>query len=311
MGELEAVLSGGASGAGRGGPAPAGAKPEGSGAAGRPRIGADPHLLLVLPSALLLLVCFAYPVLSLLARSLLEPQLGLQNYRALAAQPLFLKVLWNTAEISLSVDFFCLLIGYPVAYTMASAAPRLRRLLIFVILIPFWTSILVRSFAWMVLLQKQGLVNGMLVGIGLLHAPVQLVYNRIGVLVGMVQILLPFMIFPLYSTMSRIDPIYGEAAATLGAAPMRNFLRVHLPLSLPGVLTGGVLVFVIALGYYITPALLGGLGDTMVAQLIEQEVADFGRWGLAGALSATLLAATAITLALILRGYSLRSVWKR
>jgi putative spermidine/putrescine transport system permease protein len=271
----------------------------------------DRHFLLVVPAAVLLLVCFAYPVLVLLARSLLEPSLGLQNYRQLVEQPVFLRVLWNTVTISATVDFFCLLIGYPVAYTMATASPRVRRLLIFVVLVPFWTSILVRSFAWMVLLQKKGLINGVLTGLGLLHEPAQLIYNRIGVLVGMVQILLPFVIFPLYSVMVRIEPIYAQAAATLGAPPVRNFLRVYLPLSLPGMLTGGVLVFVIALGYYITPALLGGLGDVMIAQLIEQEVADFGKWGLAGALSAVLLAGTCVTLALVLKTYSLRSIWKR
>jgi putative spermidine/putrescine transport system permease protein len=272
---------------------------------------ADPNLLLVAPAAILLLICFAYPVLSLLLRSVLEPRPGLQNYYRLIEQPLFLRVLWNTIAISATVVFFCLLIGYPVAYTMAHAGPRLRRLLMFVVLIPFWTSILVRSFAWMILLQKQGLINRMLVGLGVIHEPAQLVYNRVGVIVGMVQILLPFMIFPLHAVMTRIDPIYAQAASTLGAPPMRNFLRVYLPLSLPGVLVGSVLVFVIALGYYITPVLLGGLGDTMIAQLIQRQIGDFGNWGLAGALSAVLLAGTLATLALIHRTYRLGSVWKR
>ncbi|MFI5002256.1 MAG: ABC transporter permease [Reyranellales bacterium] len=247
-------------------------------------------------------------MLSLLGQSLHG---GLVNYRLLIEKPIFLRVLWNTVSISATVDFFCLLIGYPVAYTMATANPRFRRILIFVVLVPFWTSILVRSFAWMVLLQKKGLINGMMMAVGLLHEPVPLIYNRTGVLIGMVQILLPFMIFPLYATMTRIDGIYAQAAATLGAPPVRNFVRVYLPLSLPGVLTGSVLVFIIALGYYITPALLGGLGDTMIAQLIEAQIADFGNWGLAGALSAVLLAGTGITVALILKTYSVRSVWKR
>jgi putative spermidine/putrescine transport system permease protein len=126
-----------------------------------------------------------------------------------------------------------------------------------------------------------------------------------------VQILLPFMIFPLYTAMSKIDPDYGQAAATLGATPVRGFLRIYLPLSLPGVVTGCVLVFVVALGYYIVPALLGGLGDTMVAQLIESQVADFGNWGLAGALSAVLLAGTCVTLGMVLHAYGARSVWRR
>ena len=161
------------------------------------------------------------------------------------------------------------------------------------------------------LLQKNGLINGMLLSLGLLNEPAQLAYNRVGVIVGMVQILLPFMIFPLYSVMARIDPLYQRAAATLGASPMRAFLRIYLPLSLPGVVTGTVLVFVIALGYYITPALLGGLGDVMIAQLIQRQIGDFGNWGLAGALSAVLLAGTLLLLAAIHKSYRLGSGWKR
>ncbi len=280
--------------------------------AGRSRLRRiDGNLLLVLPAALLMAACFAWPVARLLVQSISQPVWGLGNYRALVSHPVFIRVLWNTVVISASVDLCCLLIGYPVAYTMATVPPHIRRLLVFMILIPFWSSVLVRSFAWMVLLQRNGLVNDVLVGIGLLQQPAQLVYNRIGVLIGMVQILLPFMIFPLYTTMARIDPAYVQAAATLGAPPARSFRRVYLPLTLPGVLTGGVLVFVIALGYYIVPALLGGLGDTMVAQLIEQQVADFGNWGMAGTLSAVLLAGTCVTLALILRVYGVRNAWRR
>jgi putative spermidine/putrescine transport system permease protein len=296
MGELEAVLDHTGSAGDDG---------------GRPRRRVDGYLLLVAPAGLLLLVCFGYPVLELLARSVLEPTVGLDNYRRLVEQPLFVRVLWNTVAISFTVAAFCLLIGYPVAYTMASAGPRLRRLLIFVVLVPFWTSILVRSFAWMVLLQKKGLINGMLLGLGLLNEPAQLAYNRVGVIIGMVQILLPFMIFPLYSVMARIDPIYQRAAATLGASPVRAFLRIYLPLSLPGVMTGTVLVFVISLGYYITPALLGGVGDVMIAQLIQRQIGDFGNWGLAGALSAVLLAGTLLLLLAIHKSYRLGSGWKR
>lgn len=295
MGELETVLSG--------------SRPDEAVRPRRWRI--DSHALLMLPAALLMAACFAWPVISLLAHSFTEPAVGIGNYRLLVSHPVFVRVLWNTVVISASVDLFCCLIGYPVAYTMATAGPRLRRILIFVVLIPFWSSVLVRSFAWIVLLQRNGLVNDVLVGIGLLSEPARLVYNRTGVLIGMVQILLPFMIFPLYTTMSKIDPNYGQAAATLGATPVRGFLRVYLPLSLPGVVTGCVLVFVVALGYFIVPVLLGGPGDTMVAQLIESQVADFGNWGLAGALSAVLLAGTCITLGVILHTYGARSVWRR
>jgi putative spermidine/putrescine transport system permease protein len=194
------------------------------------------------------------------------------------------------------------LLGYPIAYTMAHAGERLRRLLIFVVLIPFWSSILVRTFAWMVLLQQKGLINKTLIEyLGLIDEPLTLIYNRTGVLIGMSHILLPFMVLPLYSVLTRIEPSLAQAAASLGAPPYRNFVRIYLPLSLPGLVAGGVLVFVIGLGYYITPALLGGPGDTMIAQLIEMQVAEFGRWGLAGALAIVLLLGTTISFALVSR----------
>jgi putative spermidine/putrescine transport system permease protein len=185
---------------------------------------------------------------------------------------------------------------------MAHASERVRRLLIFVVLIPFWSSILVRTFAWMVLLQQKGLINKTLVDyLGLIDKPLTLIYNRTGVLIGMSHILLPFMVLPLYSVLTRIEPNLAQAAASLGAPPHRNFLRIYLPLSLPGLVAGGVLVFVIGLGYYITPALLGGPGDTMIAQLIEMQIADFGNWGVAGALAVILLLGTTTTFLLVSR----------
>jgi putative spermidine/putrescine transport system permease protein len=271
----------------------------------------DRQALLVLPGLALVLVLFAGPVLWLLVRSLTQPSLGLQNYLVLVERPIFLKVLWNTVVISVTVTALALVIGYPVAYTMANGSDRVRRFLMFIVLIPFWTSILVRSFAWMVLLQKRGLINQLLVNLGIVGEPLQLIYNRTGVLVGMVQILLPFMIFPLYSVMSRIDRQLAPAAGTLGAPPTQAFLRVYLPLTLPGIMTGAMLVFVISLGYYITPALLGGLGDVMIAQMIEAQIADFGNWGLASALSVVLLATTALLLGTLHRFYGLGSAWRR
>jgi len=261
----------------------------------------DHRSWLVAPAATVLLVVFIYPVFWLLLRSFSDPAWGLQNFQALIDQPLYLRALGNTVVVSGTVTLFCLLLGYPLAYTIANAGQRLRRLLVFAVLVPFWTSLLVRTFAWMVLLQQKGLINQTLLQLGLIDRPLTLIYNRIGVIVGMVHILLPFMILPLYSVLTRIDPSFSSAAASLGAPPVRNFLRVYLPLSLPGVLTGTVLVFVIGLGYYITPALLGGPGDTMIAQLIEAQVAEFGRWGLAGALAVILLLGTSVTFVLVQR----------
>jgi len=257
---------------------------------------------LVVPAVVIVGVLFVYPVAWLLVRSVTEPQLGLQNFTKLIEAPVYLKALWNTIIISGAVTLLCVLLGYPIAYAMAHAGEQLRRFLIFIVLIPFWSSILVRTFAWMVLLQQKGLINKTLVEyLGLLETPLTLIYNRTGVLIGMSHILLPFMILPLYAVLSRSDPSLTQAAASLGAPPVRNFLRVYLPLSLPGLLAGSVLVFVMGLGYYITPALLGGPGDTMIAQLIEMQIADFGDWGLAGALAVILLLGTTTTFLLVSR----------
>lgn len=263
--------------------------------------GIDIRSWLVAPAAAVLVIAFAYPLFQFLLRSFSDPVWGLQNFRALIHQPLYLRALTNTVVVSGTVTLFCLILGYPLAYTIANVGPRLRRLLVFAVLIPFWSSLLVRTFAWVVLLQQNGLINQVLLKLGLIDVPLTLIYNRVGVVIGMVHILLPFMILPLYSVLVRIDTSYTNAAASLGAPPVHNFLRIYLPLSLPGVLTGTALVFVIGLGYYITPALLGGPGDTMIAQIIALEVGDFGRWGLAGAVALVLLLGTSVMFVLVQR----------
>jgi putative spermidine/putrescine transport system permease protein len=257
---------------------------------------------LVVPAVLIVGVLFAYPVSWLLVLSVSDPEPTLRNFKMLIEAPVYLRALWNTILISGSVTLLCMLLGYPIAYTMAHVGDRLRRLLVFIVLIPFWSSILVRTFAWIVLLQQKGLINKTLVDyLGLVETPLTLIYNRTGVLIGMSHILLPFMILPLYSVLSRIEPSLSQAAASLGAPPVRSFVRIYLPLSLPGLVAGSVFVFVIGLGYYITPALLGGPGDAMIAQLIEMQIADFGNWGLAGALAVILLLGTTMTFLLVSR----------
>lgn len=264
---------------------------------------------LIVPAVAVLLAAFGLPVGWLLLRSVSTPVWGLQNFVYVFERPVYLQVLLNTAAISAVVTLCCALIGYPFAYTMANGSERTRRLLTFLVLIPFWTSILVRSFGWVVLLQRRGLVNQLLVATGLADQPLQLVYNRFGTLVGMVHILLPFMVFPLYTVMTRIDPSYAHAASTLGAGPVRAFIRSYLPLSMPGLFTGATLVFISALGYFITPALLGGPRDMMIAQLIEQQVSNFGNWGVAGALSVLLLLAATVVLVAARRLFGLRDLW--
>lgn len=256
--------------------------------------GKNRHIWLIVPAVLLIGICFIYPVSWLLQRSISEPVWGFQNYITIFTKNVYLGVLWNTASIAGSTTILCALIGFPVAYSMVHSTPWVRKVLIFVVLIPFWTSILVRSFAWLVILQGGGILNDLLIGIGFISEPLDLVYNRFGVLLGMVQILLPFMVFPLYSVMARIDGSYFKAALNLGANPIRAFIRVYLPLTFPGLATGAMLVFIISLGYFITPEMLGGRGDTMIAQLIFQRIDEFGDWPLASSLAIVLLVGTGL-----------------
>ena len=200
-------------------------------------------------------------------------------------------VLLRTFWVSASVTVICLLLGYPLAYLIATSGPRISGLLLLLVLLPFWTSLLVRTTAWVVVLQSQGVINSLLAWMHIIDAdaPLQLIYNRIGVLIAMTHILLPFMLLPIYSVMKGISPVYLRAAASLGARPSRAFLRVYLPLSLPGVSAGALLVFILALGYYITPALVGGPRDQMVSYFIAYFASNVINWGMAAGLSAMLL----------------------
>jgi len=268
----------------------------------------DGKAWLLLPAFVLLAVAFLLPVGWLLASAFTFPKPGLQNFILLWEKPVYLHVMGNTLWIAAVVTPVTVLLAFPVAHLMAHGSPRLRRWLIFLVLVPFWTSLLVRSFAMAILLQRHGVLNSFLMGFGLIEEPLPLLYNFAGLLVGCVQALLPFVIFPLYSSMSRIDPAYMRAASTLGAPPMRAFLRVYLPLTLPGLLTGATLVFISTLGYYIIPALLGGARQQMISQLIQDQIATFGNWGLAGALSIVLLAATGTVLLLLQFTVGLREI---
>jgi putative spermidine/putrescine transport system permease protein len=204
------------------------------------------------------------------------------------------KAFLRTISISATVTLLCLLLGYPVAWMLANLpAKSSNRLMLFVI-VPFWTSLLVRTTAWYVLLQPGGVINGLLMGLGLTTHPLPLIFNRAGVLIGMTHVLLPYMILAIYSVMKSVSPVYVRAAQSLGAHPFTAFVRVYVPQTMPGVGAGCFLVFVLALGYYITPALLGGAGDEMISQLIAMQTNTQLNWGLAGALSAYLVIFTAI-----------------
>lgn len=273
---------------------------------GRPRVGTA---ALVIPAALFLLMTFVYPVGLLLLRSVSFPTWGIENYVTIFQETIYVRVLANTVFISGAVTLITLLLGYPYAYLMATGSPITQRVMAFVVLVPFWTSILVRTYAWLVLLQRRGLINRTLEWSGVISEPLDLVHNRIGVYIGMTQVLLPFMVFPLFAVMSRIDRSHLQAAANLGAPPTRVFARIFLPLSLPGVIAGVLLVFILSLGYYITPALLGGPGDIMIAQLIQEQIGEFGEWGIGAALATVLLVGTVVLAALLNRFIKLDRIW--
>jgi putative spermidine/putrescine transport system permease protein len=210
-------------------------------------------------------------------------------------------ILLRTFVIAASATLLCLLLGYPLAWLIATAPARLQPWLFGAVLLPFWTSLIVRTAAWMVLLQREGVVNAALQAAGLLDAPLPLLLNRFAVLVAMVHILLPFMVLPIAAALRSMDPALPRAAASLGAGRLRVFLRVLLPLSLPGVGAGCLLVFIQALGFYVTPALLGGPHDQMLAWFIGFHANRLVDWGLAAALSMLLLAAVTLLIALYAR----------
>jgi putative spermidine/putrescine transport system permease protein len=225
-----------------------------------------------------------------------------------AAQAVFIDVFGRTFAISAIVTLLCVGLGYPVAYLLADLPPRLANPLLILVLLPFWTSVLVRSMAWMVLLQDQGILNHLLMRLGVIARPLQLIYNRVGVCIAMTHVLLPYFLLPLYAVMKRIPPATTRAALSLGARPGRAFWTVYFPQTLPGVTAGALIVFILALGYYITPALLGGAGDQMISYFIAYYTDQVLNWGMAASLSLVLLAATLVLVTLYGRAAGARQL---
>lgn len=221
----------------------------------------------------------------------------LKYYSQIINEGAYLAIIGNTFEISALVTAICAMLAYPLAYALAQATPRTANLMLLGVLAPFWTSILVRTYAWMILLQWHGVVNDLLIRLGILTQRVQLVNNKLGTVIGMVHIMLPYLVLPLYASMRAIDPSYMQAAANLGASPTRAFWQVYARLSLPGFFAGLVLVFVLCLGFYITPAMLGGGRVIMIAQRVADSVSLYPTWGPASALGVVLLVLTLAVLA--------------
>ncbi|RVD34228.1 ABC transporter permease [Mesorhizobium sp. M4A.F.Ca.ET.020.02.1.1] len=251
---------------------------------------------LALPALILLIAVIGYPLLTIVLRSLSEPEWGVQNYAWFFGAPVNLTVLRRTFTISAWVTLVCVVSAYPYAYLMTAVGPRVRLMLVLCVLIPFWVSGVVRTLSWVILLQDSGVINSLLRAAG--FSGVKLIRTQTGVVIGMAQVLLPFMILPLYSVMKGIDLRLMRAARSLGASPFRAFFTVYLPLSLPGVYAGAIIVFILALGFYITPALLGGPRSTMLSTLVQTQVLSLLQWGRGGAMGVVLLVATFLLLAL-------------
>ncbi len=266
-------------------------------------------LLLAGPAVLLLLGVYLYPLLKLLVLSAGTPP-GLAAYGALARNDLFLTILARTFRISAIVTLVCLVAAYPVGYLLTRVGTRMAAVITIAILLPFWTSILVRTYAWMVLLQNNGLVNKLLMGLGIVSAPLPLMYNEAGVTIGMVQILLPFAILPIYASLHTIDPRLHLAARILGAGAWQRFWRVTFPLSLPGVAAAAILVFVQGLGYFVTPALLGGSRVITLAMYMESHVLEVLNWQLAAAMAMVLLVVCVGIVGGFERMLGLERVWR-
>jgi putative spermidine/putrescine transport system permease protein/spermidine/putrescine transport system permease protein len=259
-------------------------------------------LCLALPALLLVGVVALLPTGWLFWLSLVEgDRLSLAHYARLVQEEAYLRILWTTFEIALVVTVLAALLGYPLAYALAQLPERWAGLGLVLVLVPFWTSLLVRTYAWLVLLQRRGLVNQWLLGTGLIDAPLRLVHNWTGTVVGMLHILLPFLVLPTYAALKAIDQDLLRAAASLGASPTRAFLSVFLPLSLPGLLAGCLLVLVLALGFYVTPAILGGGRVLMLAMKIQENAGLYLDWGAASALAVVLLVVTLVLFWLLAR----------
>jgi len=259
---------------------------------------------LTLPALLLLMLLFVLPLGRLFALSFEGGSLGW--YEKALTGGLYTTILFRTFEIAAIVTVCCLVIGYPVAFLLATTTPGWRAIGFAFVMLPLWTSVLVRTYAWMVLLGRNGIINRILIDSGLMERPLPMLNSRMAVILGMVHVMLPFMILPIYSAVTRIDPDLPKVARGLGASALRIVTTIYLPLTLRGIVAGLTLVFVVSLGFYITPALLGGGKVLMFAMVIEQQVREFLAWNFAGALSVILLAVTLLTFWLLNRGVARR-----
>jgi ABC-type spermidine/putrescine transport system permease subunit I len=266
-------------------------------------------LALLAPALLLLAGLLIWPIIELVSRSFSDPRGPLVFYSRLVSVPSYGQILVRTLLFSAGTTAICLLLGYPVAYVLTKARPLVKGVILICVMLPFWTNLLVRSYGWIVFLSPKGILNSLLLSQGVISAPLELIYNVAGVLIGMSQIMLPYMILPLYAVMTRLDPRLPRAARSLGAGPVRAFLKIYFPLTFPGVMAGILLVFAISLGFFVIPALLGGPKGMVLAQLIEFNINSVLNWGMASALATTLLVTTLVIFWVGDRWFNLGAIW--
>lgn len=246
----------------------------------------------VLPLLLFMLAVFILPIVLMLARSVTQPEWTIEHYQNLIETSVYLRVLGRTLRIAVITTVTYAVLGYPLAYWMRGLSPQRQVLATALVVLPFWISILVRTYAWIVVLGNAGVVNRILLDLGLVGAPVAFLYNELGVIIGTTNVLLPFLVLPLFAAMVRIDDRLLHAAESLGASRSTVFRRVFFPLSLPALAAGSILVFILTFGFFITPAILGGGRVPMVANALDLLINQFARWETAAALSTVLLVVT-------------------
>jgi putative spermidine/putrescine transport system permease protein/spermidine/putrescine transport system permease protein len=251
--------------------------------------------LWVLPALTLFFVFYAAPLIQMFYRSTTaDGQFTLTHYQHIVQADIYFIIFWMTMEVGVLVTLISILVGYPVAYFLSHLGGRWLQVALIFILLPFWASVLVRNYAWITILSRKGIINSILLKLGIINEPLQLMFNLTGVVIGMSYVLCPFMILALYGVMQGIDKNYVRASASLGASPLQTFWRVFFPLSLPGIWAGSLLVFIMAIGFYITPALLGGGRVQMMATVIESQVRHVLNWGVGSALGVILLLSVSV-----------------
>lgn len=266
-------------------------------------------LVLTLPASLMALALYAFPILQVLTLSVTEPEFGLANYASLFSNAAVGRVVITTLKISILTTVLTIVASYIVAFAIIHMSAGLRRLSLFLVLVPFWISVLVRAFSWITILRRRGVLNSALMETGAISTPLDLVYNLLGVTIGMVHYMMPFAILLLYANLSDIDRRIMQAARSLGARPATIFWRVWLPLSIPGIALATLFVFVFSLGFLVTPALLGAGKILMIAEYIAIQISSTARWDLATSLSTMLLLVVGVIVLVAMRSPALRSAF--